>query len=96
MAGTLNIPDEPRTKSVDLKVSTKKTEDGQSKESTFKAALPLDLESAVALEGSAKEVLRYYIASKVIELQGEERAKLERKAPGEGRKKAAYLEELGF
>lgn len=79
-----------------LKVSTKKTEDGSKAEAEFETQLPDTLADAVKLEGSEQEVLRHYIASKVIELQGEERSKLEAKSGGKERKKASYLEKLGF
>ena len=61
---------------------------------TFKAYLPGDLNTAVEVLGE-KEVFKYFINALVVDLQQKERLKL---APpeGAGRKKAAYMEQLGL
>lgn len=83
----------PNMVNVPLGVSTRK---GDGAKTEFTTPLPKDLASAILHEGSEKEVLRYYIKAKVVELQAEQRNKLQPEGEKKERKKAAYLEELGF
>lgn len=61
----------------------------------FPADLPLNLGSAIALEGE-EGVFRRVINSIVIEKQGEKRRELTAEAEGGGGRKAKYMQELGL
>lgn len=92
ISGNLQVPqrDGARIKSCDLQAGSR----GQEKV-TFSSDLPLDLGSAIALEGELG-VFRRVINSLVIEKQGEKRRELEAKEEGAGRTRAGYLTELGL
>ena len=97
MASTIQVPDkhEAKIKTVELKVSTGKSDDKS--ETAFDADLPASLGDAVSLLGE-KAVFRRFINAHVVYLQGVERAKLQKAADTEPkeRKRAQYLESLGL
>lgn len=82
-----------KTVSVTLKASTGKGDARTEKE--FDAKLPKSLRDAVDLLGE-KQVFRFMTNALVIDLQGEMRADLQPAGETKGRKKAPYLEQLGF
>lgn len=57
--------------------------------------LPTSIENAVSVLGE-KKVFRTFMNALVVELQGEVRPSLKKDATGQGRKKAAYLEDFGL
>lgn len=90
--GNLAIParGQEQVKTVTLQAGTKGAE-----KVDFQADLPLNLGSAIALEGE-EGIFRRVINSLVIEKQGEKRRELQEKEEGEGRTRAKYLQELGL
>lgn len=89
-------------RAVELTASTRTNEDdpdnpGKKKSITkaFTANIPTSLNSAVEVLGE-KAVYRLFVNSLVVDVQSTVRKTLEAQKPGEGRKKAKYLEDLGL
>lgn len=95
----INVPQVPDLAQVDLAVSTghkqAKEGKGEVQRQSFSAQLPKSIGDAVAHLGEEK-VYRLFINAYVVELQGEERQKLQPKLEGKERKKAPYLQQLGL
>lgn len=92
VAGTLAVPSraDARLKACELQAGSRDQE-----KVNFTADLPLDLGSAIAMEGEVG-VFRRVINSLVIEKQGEKRRELQSKEEGGERTRAKYLTELGL